>query len=313
MRRIQLPNTDLHVSQLVYGVGSFDGSFPTEDGLKLIAKYVDAGGNFLDTAHCYCFWVKGGDGASERFVGAAVKEFGRENLVVSTKGGHIGMDGYPRPDSFLAPDLVRRDLDDSLERLGISSIDIYYLHRDDPRVPVSEIIDALNEHTASGRVRHLGASNWSVARYLEASQYAALKKVQPFVVLQNQWSLAQPNWTNLASPGAMLYIESADRQNLIDHNIPVAAYSSTANGYFATKGERGGGFESDQARKSLSAAEQLAKKRGVTPNQVALAYLLNQPSIVLPVLGTRDESHLTDALGATDVVLSPEELQFLGG
>lgn len=311
MKRIELPNTDLEVSQLAYGMGSFDGTFPTEDGLRLVAKYVEAGGNFLDSAHCYCFWIPGGDGASERFVGAAVREFGRDNLVVATKGGHIGMNGYPRPDAFMAPHLVRRDLEESLERLSLSSVDVYYLHRDDPRVPVGEIIEAMNEHVASGQARYLAASNWTVARYLEANEYAALNGLQPFVILQNQWSLARPNWTDLTSPGALRYIEDAELPSILEHQVAVAAFSSTANGYFATNGDRGSGYESEESRRRLTAAQQLASQREATPSQIALAYLLNQPSTVFPVLGTRDESHLADALGAAEVSLSSEELRFL--
>lgn len=293
---------------MAYGTAGYDGSFPTEDGLRFVAKYVEAGGNFLDTAHCYCFWIAGGDGASERFARAAVREFGRDRLVIATKGGHVGMNGYPRPDAFMAPDLVSRDLDESLDRLGLPGVDIYYLHRDDPRVPVGEVMESLNEHVSAGRIRFLGASNWSVARYVEANAYATAKGLQPFVVLQNQWSLAKPNWTDLTSPGAMRFIEASEVPELVTNGITVAPYSPTANGYFATHGKRGGGYESELSRRQLAAVEKLAEVRGVTPNQIALAYLVNQPALVIPVLGTRDADHLADALGAAEIELSGEEL-----
>ncbi len=311
MKRIVLPKTQLEISQLAYGTGSFDGSFPIEDGLRLMARYVEAGGNFLDTAHCYCFWIDGAGGASERFVGAAAKEFGRDNLVLATKGGHIGMNGYPRPDAFIGPDIVRQDLDESLDRLGLSTVDIYYLRRDDPRVPVGEIIEAVNERTTSGRVRYLGASNWSVDRYLAANEYATAHGLHPFVILQNQWSLARPDWTDLTSPGAIRCIEDDEVPKLVESRVAVAAFSPTANGYFATNGLRGKQFESEQTRCRLSAVAEVAKARGATPSQIALAYLLDQPSLVFPVLGTRDESHLMDALGATVIGLTFEELRFL--
>jgi len=311
MKQITLPNTDLSVSSLAYGTASFDGSFPSSDGLKLVEKFLAAGGNFIDTAHCYCFWVKGGDGASERFVGECVRKFGRDRLVVATKGGHIGMNGYPRPDAFLDPSLVRKDVDESLDRLGIETIDLYYLHRDDPRVPASEIIEQLNEHVASGRVRYLGASNWSVERTLAANAYAAAKGLQPFVMLQNQWSLANPNWTDLDSPGAMRTILESEFASLEASQLAVSAYGSTANGYFATAGERGQGFESPKTRRQLAAVQAIAKAHSATPNQIALAYLLNQPFPVVALLGTRDHDHLDDALGSSEIELSAEELQAL--
>jgi len=311
MKHITLPATDLKVSPLAYGTASFDGKFPIADGLKLFAQYVEAGGNFVDTAHCYCFWEDGESGASERFVRAAIGEFGRENLVIATKGGHIGMNGYPRPDAFMAPDLVARDLEESLERLGLSQVDIYYLHRDDPRMSVAEIIDSLNEHVASGKTRYLGASNWSVERYLAANAYAAEKGLHPFAILQNQWSLACPPPGDLTSPGAIRYIEDSELEPLAVNHIPVAVFSPTANGYFATNGERGGHYERLESRRRLIAVQSLAKERGATPNQIALAYLLNQPFPVFPILGTRNPDHLEDAFGASEIKLNPEEVRLL--
>ena len=309
MRRIVIPGTDLEVSQMAYGTASYDGTFPTGDGLKFVAQYIESGGNFLDTAHCYCFWVAGGDGASERFVGEAAREFGRDNIVIATKGGHVGMNGYPRPDTFMAPQIIRQDLRDSLDRLKLPSVDLYYLHRDDPRVPVGEVMESLNEHVKEGRTRYLGASNWSIDRYLAANRYAAKQGLQPFVILQNQWNLAQPSWTDLTSPGAMRFIEATELPALFEKSITVSAYSPTANGYFATHGKRGGGYESEQARRQLIAVEDLAESRGVSPNQIALSYLLNQPSLVIPVLGTRNADHLADALGAAEIKLSMDDLE----
>jgi aryl-alcohol dehydrogenase-like predicted oxidoreductase len=311
MKRITLPNTNLVVSQLAYGTASYDGTFPDADGLKLFAKYLESGGNFIDTAHCYCFWVPGGEGASERFVAKAVREFGRDGLVIATKGGHIGMNGYPRPDSFLDPVLVDKDFAESLERLGLPSVDIYYLHRDDPRVPAEEIIESLNDHVKAGRTRYLGASNWSVARTLTANAHAVRNGLQPFVVLQNQWSLAQPNPFDITSPGAIRYIERSELEALEANQIPVVPFSPTANGYFATDGARGGHYESPENRRRLLAVQALAAKHGATTNQIALAYLINQPFPVIPILGTLNLDHLEDAIGAPSIELTTDELRLL--
>ncbi len=202
MRYLNLPNTDLRVSNISYGTTGFDGSFPVQSGLDLVKQYLDLGGNFLDTAHCYSFWVRGGLGESERFVGAAIREFGRASVVVATKGGHSTvLPDYPRPDDFMSPEVVSRDLAESLDRLGLPQVDIYYLHRDDPRIPVGEVMTSLNDHVMSGQVRYLGASNWSAERYLAANRYATEHGLRPFVILQNQWSLARPTWTDWRAPG----------------------------------------------------------------------------------------------------------------
>lgn len=311
MKTLPIPNTDLVVSGLAYGTAGYDGTFSDSQGLKLFARYIEAGGNFIDTAHCYCFWVNGGDGKSERFVALAVREFGRDSLVIATKGGHVGMNGYPRPDAFMAPEIVARDFDESLERLDLASVDLYYLHRDDPRIPVGEIVDACNEFVSSGLTRYLGASNWSVARYVAANAYAAEKGLHPFVILQNQWSLAQPKPTDLDSPGAIRFVLDSELEPLGALQIAVAPFSPTANGYFATAGERGGHYESPVNRRRLAAVQELSAKHGRTPNQIALAYLMNQAFPVIPILGTLNEDHLEDAMKASEIVLTMDEVHSL--
>jgi aryl-alcohol dehydrogenase-like predicted oxidoreductase len=311
MKTVQIPNTELHVSALAYGTASFDGSFSTDVGLQLFEQYIEAGGNFIDTAHCYCFWVPGGDGKSEQFVGGAVKAFGRENLVIATKGGHVGMNGYPRPDAFMTPDIVARDIKESLDRLNLPSVDLYYLHRDDPRMPVGEIIESCNEFITAGLTRYLGASNWSVARYLEANAYANGHGLQPFVALQNQWSLAQQKPADLDSPGAIRYITEGELAPLNEHQIPVIPFSPTANGYFATAGARAQHYDSPENRWRLASVQDLAAKHGATPNQIALAYLMCQPFPVIPILGTLNKEHLADALESPKIQLSAEEVRSL--
>ena len=308
MKTITLPSTTIEVSRIAYGTTGCDGTLSEGRAITLVEQYAEAGGNFLDTAHCYSFWVPGGLGKSERFVGRAARALGRERFVIATKGGHVGMPpGYPRPDAFIDPEIVRRDLDESLDRLGMSQVDLYYLHRDDPRVPAEELIEAMNEHIRDGRARCIGASNWSVVRFTAANEYAVAKGLQPFVILQNQWSLARPNWTDLTSPGAVRYVEETEEETLVNLGVVVAAYSSVANGYFSTDGATGRQFESPATRRQLAVVHEIAGRHGVSPTQIALAYLLHHPAKVVPIIGTRDPEHLADSLLAVDVALTAEE------
>ena len=132
-----------------------------------------AGQNFFDSAHVYAFWLPGGAGASERALGEIVRRRGdRNSVILATKGGHPPMKGgYDGPDQYLSPEVLARDVAESLERLGVNAIDLYFLHRDDSRAH-GEIMDALHEHVVSGRMRELGASNWTTARIEEANRYA---------------------------------------------------------------------------------------------------------------------------------------------
>lgn len=314
MRSLRIPGTDLEVSALCYGLGSFGTAVRGEEADRLYATFRQAGGNFFDTAHCYAFWVEGGLGASERALGECLRRHrDLDEVVIATKGGHPAVvPGYPRGDRYLSPEVIASDLGDSLERLGVPCVDLYLLHRDDARVPVGEIVESLNAEIARGRLRHPGASNWSVARIAQANHYAASHGLRGFVISEPQWSLAHPNAAPPTTDPASRYLMPEDAAWHAASQLPVMAYSSTGCGYFATGGQAAANvFDNPISRARLDRARQLAKRLGCTPNQVALAYLMHQDFPVVPIIGTVNMDHLTDALGAVNVKLSVDEVQWL--
>ncbi|MCX7801087.1 MAG: aldo/keto reductase [Fimbriimonadales bacterium] len=307
MERIHLPHTDLQVSRFAFGTADCGTRIPEDRALRVFEAYRKEGGNFLDTAHCYAAWVEGGLGVSERWVAGVVARFGREGLVIATKGGHCAFDGYPRPDAFLAPEIVERDLSESLDRLRMDAVDLYYLHRDDPRVPVGELVDACNRLADAGRVRHLGVSNWSARRLADANAYASAHGLRPFAILQNHWSLMQPSWESLDAPGDVRYVLDEERAVLEELGVPVAAWAPVRG---IVELERGGGwgYGTERNRRRLAEARRVAAEVGATEAQVALAYLLRQRPVAIPILGTGDEGHLREALAAEALTLSDEQL-----
>jgi len=158
MKSIALPETLVELSTLCLGNGVFGTGVPLDRQDEMYATFRRAGGTSFDTAHCYCFWLPGGAGASERELGDCIRRHGDAGKVqILTKGGHPdGGPKYPRPDLFLAPEVISRDIADSLERLRMGSIDLYFLHRDDRRMPVGELMGCLNEHLCAGRLRAAG-------------------------------------------------------------------------------------------------------------------------------------------------------------
>ncbi len=304
----QLPQTDLRVSALCYGAMGHGTLADGDLSDHLFGLYRDAGGNFFDTAHCYSFWIEGKLGASERALGAAVgRARCRDAVVIASKGGHPAAGtAYPRPDRYIAPDLLATDLDDSLSRLGMEVIDVYYLHRDDPRVPAGEIIEMLNAEIQRGRIRYLGASNWTTTRIAEANAHAEAHGLQGFAASQPRWNLAQGN------PGGDPTMRTLTPEDAAWHQesgLPVVPYTSTAAGYFA--GREVAAFDNPVSRARRERAIQLAAKLGCTANQLALAWLLHQPFPVVPIIGTVHPEHLTDALGAVKVTVTPEQVQWL--
>ena len=326
LRPLLIPGTSLRVSEMALGVMNWGTSVAFDAALRLFDAYRAAGGNVLDTAHVYASWTKTPDGdnglgSSEKMVGRLLKQRDgqRRQLVIISKGGHPSFaPEYIRPPAYLSPAVVRQDLQESLERLGLPMLDLYFLHRDDRRVPVAEIVDTLNELVAEGRTRYFGASNWSAARIAEANAYAATKGVMGFVASQPEYSLAVPRGGSKAGGAeppddlATRFLTAAD---LAWHNhtgFAAFCYSPTARGYFATAGAKAAAaFDHPDTRARLARAQELAPKKGATPNQIALAWLRGQKFPAVPILGPSNVDHLRDALGAADVRLTPEEARWL--
>ena len=314
MRTLRIAETELDVSALCCGAGPFGPAVSREQTDRLYGDFRQAGGNFFDSAHCYAFWIEGGLGACERNLGQCIRRHGDSGkVVIATKGGHPdGGPKYRRPELYLAPEVLASDIGESLDRLGMGCIDLYLPHRDDSRVPVGEIIDALNAEIARGRLRYLGASNWSTARIAQANEYAASRGLRGFVASQVQWSLAHPNAAPPASDLDTRHLTEEDAAWHAGSKLAVMAYSPTACGYFATGGESAKqSFDNPTSRLRLERARHLAGEMGRTANQVALAYLTCQDFPAIPILGTRNPEHLNDALGAADVCLSPDQVRRL--
>lgn len=309
MTSLTLPHTELTVSAFCYGTVALGDSLRGATLDALLDTFVEAGGNFFDTAHCYAFWTAAGAGSSERALADYLRRRGLwGRVVVATKGGHPSEPGYRTVDRFLAPGRIAADLDDSLGRMGIGTIDLYWLHRDDPRVPVGEIVDCLNAEVTAGRIRYFGGSNWSGERLEAANAYAARHGLQGFVANEPCWSLASKPMTR-----TMRELSPTDWDFHARTGMPVIPYSPTAQGFFATNGTRGREYDSPGNRRRLQRVNALAAQRGVSPNQIALAWLRAQPFPVIPILGTGNVAHLREALGALDVQLTPSAARDLAG
>jgi aryl-alcohol dehydrogenase-like predicted oxidoreductase len=311
-------------SVICLGTGGFGSSIPRETAFAILDAYAGQGGNFLDTAHIYAAWEPGGSGASERTLGAWLKRNGmRRRFVVGTKGAHPHLQSMQV--SRLSPVEITQDLEESLERLDTDTIDLYWLHRDDPAVPVGEILGVLNEHLAAGRVRALGASNWSTARLVEAAAYAGAHGMQTFCASQIGYSLAQSQLLNPSVEGAR-YMDDRAWQWHRQTGVPLVAFSSQALGFFSGKYVGGGrslktGKDQTVKKIYLSAknlerqerATALAEKDGRTANQIALAYLLSQPFPVFPIVGSQTVEQVLDSCAAAAFTLRPDEIAWLEG
>lgn len=312
IKHITLPKTDLSVSEICYGTATLGVNMEDLDAFALIDAFRDAGGNFLDTAHVYACWTKAGAGSSECTIARYVKANGGNDLVIATKGGHPGMPGYRRVDRRLDPCRVHADIEDSLGRLDVDTIDLYYLHRDDTRFGVEEIIDTLNDEIDAGTIRYIGASNWTRKRLEAANAYADQAGKHGFVVSEVEFSLA---WKETPAPkdhgGQTLFAQEDDLDYHRRSGLPMCPFASTGRGYFAEGSAAAGKQDSPVNRRRLEPVRSLAKEKGCTPTQVALAWLRHLEFPCIPITGTTSLSHLRENLAAVDVTLTTDEMRTL--
>ena len=259
--------------------------------------FFEMGGNCFDTAHVY------GAGQTEATLGQWIRNRRvREQVVVVTKGGHT-------PHCY--PDAINSQLAQSLDEMGTDYVDVYLLHRDNPEVPVDEFVDLLNEHASAGRIRAFGGSNWSIARFEEANEYAAKHGLTSFSVLSNNFSLArmlEPPWE-----GCIAASDPESRRWLEARQVPLFSWSSQAQGYFAADGpgQFPASWHSEENQHRRERARILAKERGVVPTAIALAYALAQPFPVYTIIGPANLRETASSLGALAVRIPPVEAQWL--
>lgn len=231
MKRIKLNFTDIEVSPICLGTVNYGTAMAKAEAKKQLSDFMDMGGNFIDTAHIYGDW--GGPDLlcrSERVIGEWLKESGnRDKIVLATKGSHP--DWGKMDISRLHAKDINKDMKESLEYLNTDYIDLYFLHRDDPEVEVSEIIDTLDAAQKAGKIKHYGCSNWSLKRIKEAQEYAKQTGKQGFVVNQLMWSLADINFYNLEDKTFILLDEETLKYH-IETGMNVMSYMSIAKAYF---------------------------------------------------------------------------------
>lgn len=301
MRKIALKATELSVAPLCLGTVNYGTAMPGAAAKRQLDQYAGAGGNFLDTAHVYGDWVPGLKGRSERVIGEWMRETGlRGQMVIATKGAHPRLDRMDVP--RLRPEDLEADLQESLDCLGVDRIDLYFLHRDDPSIPVGEIIGWLSQKADEGCIRHYGCSNWTLARIQEADQYARLHRIKGFVCNQLMWSLAVPNRANFEDP-SLIPMDADTYAYHARTGLSAMGYMSVAKGYFMRRqaGEQlpasvermYGGARNDAVYAELT---RLSRETGASLLDLCLLYFSGHPFAAIPIASFDTEEQLRAGL-----------------
>ena len=313
MKKITFSGSSKQLSPIVLGT-MIIGLNNYEDSKTLLDDALALGVNTIDTALVY------GGGDSERALGQWMRERGnRERVFLISKGAH-----HNRDRARVTPYDITADLMDSLARLKTDYIDLYLLHRDDINKPVGPIMDILNEHHKTGRIRAFGGSNWTHTRIAEANAYAAANALVPMTASSPNYGLCEqvddpwgPGCVTISGPA-----ETAARLFYREQGMPVFAYSSLGRGMLSGNVTRGNYKEllDNAALKAyghevnfqkLDRVRALAEQRGVTVPQIAIAYILSQPFKVFPIVGAASKQELIEAVAAADIALSENECQWL--
>lgn len=306
MKHFRFPALERDLSVLALGTFGL-ATRSWEACCDLLDGWVELGGNVIDCAREY------DEGEAERLVGRWLDERrAHDRVTVLTKGAHPDAGG-----DRVTPEAIAADVAASLEALRTDTIDLYVLHRDDPRVPVGPIIEALEEHRDAGRVRAFGASNWTTARLDEAAAYAAGGGLQGFSLSSPNLSLAlqnQPPWSGCVSAS-----DPASRAWYERTQLPVFAWSSQAGGFFTGRFRPDRRDDERMVRvyyrednwERLRRADAAARSRGCTANEIALAWVLHQPFPTCAIVGCRTPGELRSSLSALSIELTDAELRWL--
>lgn len=314
MRTTTLPHSGRTVSALCLGLADLGVGYSQAEGFALIDAFAEAGGNFLDTARIYSDWVPGESQRSERILGDYLAARGRrEQWVIATKGCHPdwGSMSVPR----VSPEHIRADLRESLRILRLEYVDLYYLHRDDPAVPVEPIVDTLEDCVRQGLIRAYGCSNWHAGRIRAANAHARAIGGGGFAANQMLWSLGSSRM--LPHPDRTL-VAWDDEMAALHRNEPILAapYSSQANGFFSKLlGETSARAPSVLANSLYNTAANqrigealrlLARDAGQPVSALVLAFLLEQDFPVAPIVGPKSLTQLKSCLRGAECRLEPE-------
>jgi aryl-alcohol dehydrogenase (NADP+) len=293
------------VFPLCLGGNVFGWTIEEEASFEVLDAYAAAGGNFLDTADIYGRRGSGGMGSSERIIGRWMASRGnRESIVIATK---LGM-SPERPG--LGRETVLRCCEDSLERLGIDRIDLYYAHQDDRDTPLEETLGAFGELIADGRIRHAAASNYDAGRLAEALEIGSREGMASYVALQPQYNLLERG----EYEGELAGLCERER-------LACLPYYSLARGFLSGKYRPGGPqIESQRAagvRESyfnergfavLAALDEIAAAHDTTVSAVSLAWLLAKPTVAAPIASATSPAQLAELLPAAELSLTAEQV-----
>ncbi len=310
MTKRQLGRTDLQVYPITLGGNVFGWTIDQTQSFKVLDGFLEAGFNFIDTADSYSHWVpenKGGE--SETIIGNWMEERkNRDQLIISTKVGSV----VKTDKKSLAPEYITKSIEGSLKRLKTDYIDLYQSHFDDLNTPIEDTLETYEKLIKAGKVRWIGASNFSIERLTESLEIADNNNLPRYQTLQPEYNLYKRE-----------QYEKEYEQIILDNQLGVLNYYALASGFLTgkyrseadlDKSQRGGGIKAylnDRGFRILKALDQVAEQYNANPASIALAWLIARPSVTAPIASVTNLVQLEDLSKAASLKLNTEDIAIL--
>jgi len=309
----RIGDSTIEVAPLALGGNVFDWTADEKTSFAVLDAFVDAGGNMIDTADVYSAWVPGHRGGeSETVIGRWLKRDPkkRDKVIIATKVGMLDgqiVDG--EYETVLHPNVIARACDDSLRRLGIERIDLYYQHRDDPKTPLEQSLEAFQRLREEAKIRAIGLSNFSAVRISETFEAAERLGITTPVALQPKYNLVERD-----------PFEAELRPVAERHGLGVFPYYGLANGFLTGKyrskadlgksprGQRVAGYLEGKGARVLKALDEIAGETGAALATISLAWLMAQPTLVAPIASATSVGQLNELTAAMELKLSDDQL-----
>jgi aryl-alcohol dehydrogenase-like predicted oxidoreductase len=309
--RRSLGRSGLQTPRLVLGGNVFGWTATGEEAFRILDRFIGSGGTMVDTADVYSAWVPGHQGGeSETLIGEWLKRRGsREGVLIASK---VGMLHRHWGEGKLEPWRIEKAAEASLKRLGIETIDLYYAHQDDPDTPMEDVIEAFDRLVRAGKVRALGASNFTAERLGRALGLAGEMGTSRYEVLQNEYHLLERG-----------KLEGELQRLCLAEEIGVLPFYGLASGYLTGKyrsesdygksvrGDRMAKYVEGRGPAILAALDEIAAETGATQAQIALAWIAAQPAVAAPIASARTLDQLEELIGAMTLELTPAHLERL--
>lgn len=310
MEKRKLGQTDLQVYPITFGGNVFGWTIDQQQSFKILDGFLEAGFNFIDTADSYSHWVaenKGGE--SETIIGNWMQDRGvRDQVIISTKVGSV----VKTDRKSLAPQYITQCVEDSLRRLKTDYIDLYQSHFDDLSTPLTDTLETYDKLIKAGKVRWIGASNFSGERLLESLELAEKNGLAKYRTFQPEYNLYKRE-----------QYEKEYEPIVLDHQLGVLNYYALASGFLTGKyrseadlgkSKRGGGmkaFFNDRGFRILKALDEVAEQYNANPASIALAWLIARPSVTAPIASVTSLDQLDDLIKAASIKLNTEDIAIL--